>query len=74
MTDTYTYTYSTFPIDERAAAAALGLDYAQVLKDREIAAEERAGVHGQERREVREAVDEVQRETQRQMLGLSAPK
>jgi hypothetical protein len=63
------YTYTTFPIDERAAAAALGIDYDELLADRKRADEERMGIYGDEAREIRLALDELQRETQRRMFG-----
>jgi hypothetical protein len=66
----YAYTFETFPIDERACAAELGIDYDELLESRRIAQEERDGTHGPHRREVREALDDLQRETTRQMLGL----
>jgi hypothetical protein len=67
----YEYTYSTFTIDERAAAEALGIDYDDLLAGRHNRAdEERMGIYGDEAREIRLAMDELQRETQRKMAGL----
>lgn len=66
----YEYEFRSFPIDERAAAAALGIDYAELLATRKLASEEREGLHGSERREIREAMDAIDREMQRSMLGL----
>jgi hypothetical protein len=66
----YEYTYSTFPIDERAACAALGIDYDDLIADRLLAHEERIGLHGPDARETRKAMDALQKETQRRMLGL----
>lgn len=64
----YTYTTHTFPIDERELVEALGLDYDEVLASRKLAQEERDGIHGQYRREIRTALDDLQRENTRQML------
>jgi hypothetical protein len=64
------YTHTTFPIDERAACAAVDVDYDQLLADRQLAHEERIGLHGPDARDVRKAVDALQKETQRRMLGL----
>jgi ParB-like chromosome segregation protein Spo0J len=58
----YAYTYRSFPVDERAVAEALGVDYDDMLRYEQ----ERVKLDP----EVLAALDEVAAEVQRRMLGL----
>lgn len=58
----YTYTITTFPVDERAVAAALGIDYAEI----EQARADRAAMPA----EMRGLLDEYDRRVDRAFLGV----